>query len=80
MATVIIFIVYTDINGQLNLYITMSYHGLTDFVSLGIHSLLNSLLNNCRFLWFNTVYDCVTTDHVKPMGLYNNRLFNKAVN
>ena len=65
MATVIIFIVYTDIHGQLN---------------LGIHSLLNSLLNNCRFLWFNRVYDCATTDLVKPMGLYNNRLFNKAVN
>ena len=56
MATVIIFIVYTDIHGQ-----------------------LNSLLNNCKFLWFNRVYDCATTDLVKPMGLYNNRLFNKAV-
>ena len=46
MATVIIFIVYTDINGQLNLYITMSYHGLTDFVSLGIHSLHRGLISN----------------------------------
>ena len=62
----------------------MRYHGLTDFVSPGIHSLLNSLLNNCKFLWFNRDYDCATTDLVKPiaMGLYNNRLFiiNKAVN
>ena len=58
----------------------MSYHSLTDFVSSGIHSLWNSLLNNCKFLWFNRVYDCAATDLVKPMGLYNNRLFNKAVN
>ena len=53
---------------------------LTCFGIVWTHTVLNNLLNNCKFLWFNTNCDCAVTKSVNFMLLYNNREFNRPVN